>query len=236
MKKKTAAKKLPAEAFDRIPRVTITLTDESIYLTRHNRAGAPVATYPVDAADVANAFNQFGANTGLLPENVLFWQSINAILRIGIYLPPSKRTIHIGVGRGVQTWKIPLPGLMFIGCGIEYVIYAVKERPVSDRMVLYHAPLPNVYADGRICAGSVKFPKCDAGTIGQAAALFFESGFNRDLVGKETIGLLKSLRGKSKFPIEKLEPVDQLAGDAIRRDDRDDDVLVDEPDDYGEED
>lgn len=215
---------LPAEAYDRVPRVTLTLTDETLWLTRHDARGAPAATYPVSAGDVAAAFNDFGASTGLLPEHTLFWQSERGRLRIGIWLPPAAHRITFAAGRRDERLLVPLPGLVFVGRETQYWIYAAPERPASERQSLYHAPLPNVSVNGSICAGDVKFPKCAPGTIGQAADLFFESVFNHDLSqgkvrrdGGSLLKFLRSLRGQVAFPLEQLRPanltvVDLLAG------------------------
>lgn len=200
--------KKPAVELDNIPRTTITLTDESIYLTRHDRSGAPAATYPVSAAAVANAFNMFGADTGLLPSNALFWQSRGGKLRLGVYVAPGKRTLHLRTGKRLEHWTVPLPGFIFVGCGKEFAIYAVSERPTLESDRVYHTPLPNVYADGRICTGNVPFPTVTAGTIADAIGLFFESEFNHDLAGADTINQLKSLRNKRAFPMSEL----RLAG------------------------
>src|SRR5512139_1160676 len=204
-------KRLPQQAFDCIPRVTLTLTDETIWLTRHDRTGAPAATYPVQSADVAAAFSEFGASTGLLPANTLFWQSVAGQIRIGIWLPPKKRTIPVATGRGLKRWTIPLPGFVFVGQDRAYSIYAAVKRPGRSSDRIYRCPLPNVYPDGRICAGNVKFPVCAGDTIDRAAAQFFESEFNHDLVGGDLLKFLQSLQGKSEFPSGNLQPAMTLA-------------------------
>jgi PRTRC genetic system protein B len=199
---------------DDIPRMTLTLTDETIWLTRHDRAGAPAATYPVTAANVANAFNQFGADTGLLAENTLFWQSRGGQLRLGIWIAPGKRTLRLRTGKRLDILTLPLPGLVFVGNGTQYRIFAAKQRPQKATDAIFQCPLPNVYGDGKICAGNVPFPKCDASTIGIALGLFFDSEFNHDLAGEETITLLKSLRNKRAFPLSALKNVSTM-GDVL---------------------
>jgi hypothetical protein len=54
-----------------------------------------------------------------------------------------------------------LPPLVLIRTTSEnknphYYLYAVKKRPVSLDVELFHAPLPNIYTGGNICWGSVK--------------------------------------------------------------------------------
>lgn len=202
MSKRNGKNKFEIEQ-DNVPRVTITLTDESVYLTRHDRTGAPGATYPVSAAGIANAFNLFGASTGLLPPDTLFWQSTRGQPRIGVWVAPGVRTLAMRRKR-LEHWRVPLPGLVFVGNAKQYTVFAAAERPSREADRLYHCPLPNVYDDGRICPGNVPFPACGPGTMAQAIALFFESEFNHDLAGHATIELLKSLRGKGEFPIGRL--------------------------------
>jgi PRTRC genetic system protein B len=200
---------LPAEAFDRLPRVSLALGDETIWLTRFDDRGQPLVTYPVAAEDVVAAFNPFGASTGLLPADTLFWQNVAGVHRIGIWLPPAVRAITLA-GRHEEHLRVPLPGLVFVGQGTRYFVWAAKERPSTLRDRLYRAPLPNVYHDGLICAGNAKFPVCAPDTIHKAAELFFESAFNDHLTDEKIrdrgslLTFLKSLRGKRAFPAGQL--------------------------------
>jgi hypothetical protein len=214
----------PVVERDDVPRVTITLTDESIYLTRHDRTGAPASTYPVTAASVANAFNMFGASTGLLPANTLFWQQRGGQMQIGLWIEPRTATINIRRSK-LEQWTIPLPGMVFLGSGKEYAVYAATDRPTHPSDRVYRCPLPNVYPDGHICQGSVPFPVCAVDTIDQAVRLFFESEFNSDLAGQALIELLKGLNGKRAFPIAELHQAGTLAdvmGTGVDDDDDDD--------------
>ncbi len=189
---------------DDVPRMTISITDEAIWLTRHDRSGAPAATYPVSAGSVANAFNMFGASTGLLSAETLFWQSRGGVMRLGVWIAPGKHTLNIRTGKRLDVWTVPLPGMVFVGNGTRYHIFAAAQRPARKSDPVFHCPLPNVYEDGSICAGNVPFPKCEAGTIAQSLSLFFESEFNHDLAGQHTLALLVSLRGKRAFPLAEL--------------------------------
>ena len=172
--------KLPPEAFDRIPRVQVTFTDETVWVTRFDARGRATATYPVALADVASAFDAIGLSTGLLAEHTLFHQNVHGTPRIGVWLPPSKRTLTFS-GRKPESFAVPLPGLVFVGQGVRYWVYAASERPAALAARLYHTPLPNVYASGVICPGNVKFPKASPATITLAVAAFFESDFTGDL-------------------------------------------------------
>ena len=209
---------LPAAALDASPRAALILTDESIYLARYDDQGQRAALYPVSSADVAAVFNQATASTGLLPADCLFWQHTAQGQRLAIWLPPARRTLRFA-GR-IAPLTMPVPGLVFVGRGRSYWLYAATRRPErGDR--LYFAPLPNVHPNGGICAGTVKFPACSSQTIHAAAALFWESAFNYDLLlGTVTAegDAVKTLRSLSKarvFPERLLVPsitVNQLLG------------------------
>ena len=167
----------PVEAMDNTPRVTLTLTRETIWLTRHDDRGAAISTYPVSASDVAGVFHGFSADTGLLPADVLFWQTRGTQPRIGIYVPPARRAIRFATGKREKSITIPAPGLVFVGSGHTYSVFATKMRPLTVADQLYHAPFSNVYPDGRICTGNVDVPECTTAGIARFVQSWWESTF-----------------------------------------------------------
>lgn len=170
-------KKLLPEALDTKPRAQLTLTDQTIYLTRYDDRGHQLSTFPISPADAAAAFNGLGGiNTGLLTLDTLWVGARGGQTTVGIYLPPTKCDLRFGR----HTLHVPMPGFIFAGQGAQYSIFALKGRP-AERIELFHAPLPNVRDNGEVCPGNVKFPKCDPHSIHRAADLFFESHFNHDL-------------------------------------------------------
>lgn len=212
-------KKLPVEAFDRAPRARVTLTRSTCWLERFDEQGYQSALYPVALREVAKAFNVFGLDTGLLPPDTLFWQCSHGRERVGLWLPPARRTMTFE-GSKAKVINPPLPGFVFVGEGKKYFIWAAKERPSAPGAHLYLAPLPNVGSNGKICAGSVKFPTCSSKTIGEAAELFFGSLFNSDLSGGKVHGqgssLFSFLHGLEKtFPLNKLIWSDVMLSDVM---------------------
>lgn len=200
----------------------VDLFEETLFYTRFDQ-GKPAAAFEVNPADLVAAFSGVPLATGLLPRDCLFYSRSGQHERIAVYLPAKVHTLAVAVLGKRDEFKIPLPPLVFVGHGTDYWIHAVKQYPGPDEG-LFLAPLPNVHNDGHICAGSVKFPRCSAKTIHQAAADFFSSDFNLDLsAGKSKkktalLELWEGLRGKDDYPLGDLVPsritLAELAGGA----------------------
>lgn len=215
---KNGAGTLPAESLDDTPRAALVLCDESAWVVRFDR-GTPAGWTPVATEAAASALAVFGADTGLLPDGILFWQRRSGRDRVGVWLPPARRRLDFGERRQVVT--VPMPGLVFVGQGTSYQVWAARARPDRPGAALFHAPLPNVYDDARVCNGSVNFPKATGGTILAAAKLFFESGFSRHLADGRVLGkkgatdFLLGLNGKRAFPLESLAPAGMAMGQVL---------------------
>lgn len=79
---------------------------------------------------------------------------------------------------------MPLPGLVWIGEGYGYSLWAVKDEWPGPGSHLYHAPTPNAWSDDKgVCHGNVPFPAASAATIWQSVEMFFGSTFNNHLAG-----------------------------------------------------
>lgn len=213
--------KLPAAARDDVPRVSVTLTDETAWITRYDPRGKPAATYPAAVDDIANALRGAGGlTTGLIPEGMLFQTEAAGQVRVGLWISPAAHTLLVSSAQKARRLTAPLPGLVLVGQGRAWWVFAAKARPAQPGDRLYHAPLPNVHTDGGICQGDAKFPIAKAGTLLQAAAVFFESEFNNDL-GDEKIaghagGTLAFLRGlRGEFPTDRLIDAGRTIGQVM---------------------
>jgi PRTRC genetic system protein B len=118
--------------------------------------------YPVSAEDIAAALaSNVTFNTGILNPNTICVLSEGARRTVVEYRPPQKTALWL---EGLDDpLRVPLPGLIMIrattaGRDPDYRVYAVAERPSSFDAPLYHAPLPNIYSDGRVCWGTVAKP------------------------------------------------------------------------------
>jgi len=153
-----------------------------IMLSKFER-GEVTRQHIVDPAEVATALAGIDLNSGLLPPDVLFWSRRHGQVRLGLYLPPQIRLVTIR--DEAQAWRVPLPGLIFVGHGYNYTAWAVTERPTSPETRLYMAPCPNVHPEG-VCRGNAPFPQADPATIWHAVDIFFSSKFNRDLSNQKS--------------------------------------------------
>lgn len=123
------------------------------------RNGEQVSEYPVDPAQVALALAaKVRFDTGLLSDSTLLVRHEGVKKTIIEYRAPQKTGLYLD---GSETAvRLPLPGLIFIRVTSEdktpqYQVYAVKKRPATLNIPLFHAPLPNVFNTGTICWGSV---------------------------------------------------------------------------------
>jgi len=156
------------------------LFNDRIVATRYQQ-GRAGASFIADPLAVAQALNGFDIDSGLLPENVLFWQRREGVERVAIWLPPQVWwPVRIETRQETVAWRVPLPGLVLVGYRKYYQLFAVADegRP-GPESELFAAPCPNV--SGQVCVGNAPFPVAGASTMGEAVQVFFESGFNAHL-------------------------------------------------------
>lgn len=198
-------------------------------LARKYDAGQPSPFYALDPLDAAAALAGVTITTPTLPRNCLFWQRIGDSERLAVYCEPRVWSVHVALAgenddpkrkRGKRrAMQVPMPGLVWVGQGVNYKLYAVKDGGQGsgiggqffpdDAAELFNAPCPNV--SGGICRGNVDFPAASTETIWNALRLFFESDFNNHLSnGKSKAhpgNLLRAwdaLAGAEDWPVEDL--------------------------------
>jgi PRTRC genetic system protein B len=129
--------------------------------------GEMISEYPVDPAQIALALAaKVTFDTGLLGGNTLLVRQDGVKKTIIEYRPPQKTGIFLDDAE--TALRVPLPGLVMIRTTSgdstpQYALYAVKRRPEKLDTLLFHAPLPNVFASGSICWGTV--PKVDSDAL-----------------------------------------------------------------------
>ena len=145
---------------------------------------------------------------------------------IAWWTKPQTRHMYFGDKAGHMTrltGKIfPQPALVWIANGKQLTVRALKEnRRPTPKTKLCVAPYWNLYADGRLCQGTMRSPKNSAvASIKQWEESFYASEFTHGNVGRLTRhkggfeGLWKSLAGREQFPLDSLielpEKLDQL--------------------------
>jgi PRTRC genetic system protein B len=143
---------------------SLTLSFFSYGVMLRKQEGEMITEYPVDPAKIALALAaKVTFDTGLLGGNTLLVRQDGVKKLVVEYRPPTKTGLFID---GSDTaLRVPLPGLVMIRTTSDdstpqYALYAVKRRPEKLDVPLFHAPLPNIFASGSICWGTV--PKVDA--------------------------------------------------------------------------
>ena len=98
-----------------------------------------------------NAFNNEPTDTGWLPKNVIrHGSSVLGDWFVSFY-PRQRYNLQV---QDEQLY-VPLPSFVFVGISTSYFAWAVQGTKFNAQSFLYHAPLPNVMNDGRICWGNV---------------------------------------------------------------------------------
>ena len=181
--------------------------------------GDTVITKMVDAMDIAHALSrELNFNTGLLPENTLWWVNSRDGQIFAIYVEPKVRRLGLqtDLEKPVQRFNIPLPGFIFLcSPGKAPWVVACTSRPTKETDIIYHSPLFNVYRNGRSCGGSNKYPV----RVAEIPESFFVSFFTAEGDAKDRskkypkniLQLWKALDGTEKFPYDDLVPFGTVA-------------------------
>ena len=150
------------------------------YLFRHRTKEGGIAYKFVCAASVRAAFAEETIDTNWLPSNVRRWGIGKHGEWIVIAFPPQRHPFTFASESGDEkaiTLELPMPGLVFLGYGQKYHVWAFKDKELKADTPLFAAPLPNVDANGAICFGSNAVPKASATAIQDAWHLFLASPF-----------------------------------------------------------
>ncbi len=169
-------------------------------------------TRQVDAMDVAHALaRELSFGTGLLPDNTLWWKNTRGGPLFAIYVAPKvwRLALQEKIDKPPRRSTVPLPGFIFLCMqGQPPWVVACKKKPTKETDIVYHAPLANVFRNGRSCPGSNKYPTRVADIVQSFFVSFFSA--TADLQGrskkypKNVLDLWKSLEGKNKFPYDDL--------------------------------
>jgi len=163
----------------------ILIYDDCVLLGRRDSAGR-WRSYPISPDALAQVLARVPISLGLLPMGTIGAGRLNGQPFLVRYVPPATARLQTPD----RTYQIPLPPLVWAGCGNDYRVFALA--PVNNRigpaMPLYLAPFPNCYGDGRICWGNVRDVASASGaTLDTVLKLFLEdSQFNLHLAGDKS--------------------------------------------------
>lgn len=197
------------------PMAQITIYERLILLARRERASGAWRQYPVAADAVAQALSNQPLTSGLLPPNTLAAGSVHGRPFLAAYIAPGTHTLRTER----RDYRIPMPPLVWAGCGDDYRVWALGPAGATFPMVgsqpLYAAPMPNTYASGAICWGSTDpRPQASAAGLGRAWIVFLGSYFNSHVQGGKSKSYPQSIlalwdllseRVEEPYPLEDLE-------------------------------
>jgi PRTRC genetic system protein B len=166
----------------------------------------------VSSNSVKAAFSQEPIDSDWLSDGIVRWgigKSGNWVVK---FVPPGRNTLSF---EEKDSLSIPLPGLVFLGYGFQYYIWATLESSFNPEAEVFTVPLPNVYPDGRICFGSTVPPACSPKEIDSAWKMFITSNFNSHLGSGKSRAYPDSVRAMlqrvstrklKSYPVKDLNP------------------------------
>lgn len=194
----------------------------TLHPVTHNAGRANIgAGQALTESALRQALRQLGAPKGMggwVPPCLLYIDDHTLVWHVY----PRHRTVFFasGAGVGVAHLNAPHPGLVFAVIRSSWYVAATRnaitfEAPLPS-VPLYHAPYPNVYADGRICEGNVTLPNRIApDTLMGFEDAFFDSKFthaNNPAATSHPKGLVGLWRflidaKPASFPLDYLTPM-----------------------------
>jgi len=171
-----------------------------------------ITTRMVSARDIVLALlSEVDLSSGLLPDNTLWWSQGQNGIQVGLWRPPQiwKAALVTKAFQAPRRFTLPMPGLIFICSPAQSPrVFAAKKKPKSPEEHIYHAPLFNIYTNGRTCPGTHKFPE----KVSEIPESFFTSFFTMEASygGRSKshpdslLSLWEELDGKRRYPLSDL--------------------------------
>lgn len=178
-----------------------------------------ITTKIVSALDVAQALaSDLSFGSGLLPPGAIWWQNTRSGPLVAIYVEPQiwPVALQTNIKKPAVRYRLPMPGLIFL-CqpGAPPWVYAVMRKPLTERDPVFKAPLCNVFANGRSCPGSHKYPTRIEEMVESFFTSFFSQAGDTQSRSKKFPGsvvkLWQFLDGKKKYPLPDLVPHGTIA-------------------------
>jgi PRTRC genetic system protein B len=139
------------------------------------------------------AFSGQAVDSGWLPQGIVRWgEGTHGVYAVK-WITPGLYSLAIEVAAGeegklkTKRIEVPLPGLVFIGMGTSYYLFALKGDKLDPKAHVFKAPLSNVYTSSLICWGENKPPAASAESMAAAWELFIGSPFNDHLANGKSV-------------------------------------------------
>lgn len=160
-------------------------------------------------SSVKAAFSNIPIDSDFLPPNTIKWGINSDGEYLVQYIPPHQQgvTLTNSTESRLLAITVPMPGMIFMGWGLHYWLWCVKDKQLTPESQLFHVPLPNVMQNGAICFGTTPHSPCSALGIGRSWNGFWSSPFNDHTV-----------QSKSKeFPTDVRSQLLKLHGQKTKR-------------------
>ncbi len=201
-----------------------------------DRNGNPVNAHPLsvrEAQQMAKALDTAGESNraflkpkGIIANNILYLDPSHNGQVIWFTKAACKDLFFIG-SLGIPNGKANVPPLLWIASKYKLYIYALKsDRRPTESTTLYHAPFFNVYADGKVCMGTVDVNIKKTASLEEFTAAwetyFFNSYFshlmqNHNPIQGNCVSLWKKLRKTGeRFPKEILKKNNRTIKNILR--------------------
>jgi hypothetical protein len=177
-----------------------------------------IKTRMVSARDISMALlSEVPLSSGLLPQDALWWKQGKEGAEVALWRPPRvwPVALQLEAFKPPRRFKLPMPGLIFLcSPGRPPRVFAAKKRPRDAKQFIYHAPLYNVFGDGRTCPGTHHYSV----DIQEIPESFFTSFFTRAAIfegrskkyPKDLLQLWEELDGQKRYPLGDLMPAGKV--------------------------
>ena len=138
----------------------------SIYIESHkiNAGGQMLAGCPLTLKCITELVESFSVEQGtvphgIVPENLLYFDTRKGHERYVWYNPPGKRMMFFSKSLNIEDGEYHLPGIIYDTGGENLDVYTFKGEKPEAESKLFKAPLFNV-TEQKVCLGNakIKFP------------------------------------------------------------------------------
>ena len=203
-------------------RAALIFTDDFQTIFCHLDASGQVVRKALSIEAISHAFANAPMTSGWLPPQTWRWGRGLTGEWMVLLFPAAVQHLYLvnsfpekfTEGKIVEL-QVSMPPLVFGGIGSRYYIWAMGEGALSPEASAFHAPFPNVDAEGKVCFGRNELPAAASSTIAEAWRLFLATPFNDHIVkGKSQSQpddvrqqlLAVSQRRARRYPLEDLCP------------------------------